>query len=398
MIRGTDLTKLFGPRTDDALALLERGASRSQVLEQTGCTVGVHDVSFEVERGELFVVMGLSGSGKSTLVRMINRLIDPTSGSVFLDGRDLVGMSDAELRKVRNEKISMVFQHFALFPHRTVRENAAYGLHVRHESPAKQMERATWALEEVGLGEWAEARPDELSGGMKQRVGLARALATDAEVMLMDEPFSALDPLIRRDMQDLLVRLQADLGKTIVFITHDLNEAMRLGDRILMLRDGRVVQLGTGPEILSAPADRYVEDFVSDVDRTRVLTAADAMSDLRMSASLDEDPRELLRRLEREHANGVYVLDHGGRIAGVALDDLLAKAVATGADSLGPECLTDDYVTTSPDRPLIDLVELVGRNAVPLGVVDEDGELIGVVPRAGLLGAMVSRKRSAIHA
>ena len=398
MIRGTDLTKLFGPRTDDALALLERGASRSQVLEQTGCTVGVHDVSFEVRRGELFVVMGLSGSGKSTLVRMINRLIDPTAGSVAIDGRDLVAMDDAELRKVRNERISMVFQHFALFPHRTVRQNAAYGLHVRHESQAKQMERATWALEEVGLGDWADAYPAALSGGMKQRVGLARALATDAEVMLMDEPFSALDPLIRRDMQELLIRLQAELGKTIVFITHDLNEAMRLGDRILMLRDARVVQLGTGPEILSAPADSYVEDFVSDVDRTRVLTAGDTMSELRFVASLGDDPRAVLWRLEQAHANGVYVLDADGRIAGVARDDRLARAVSEGADAIGFEHLTDDYMTTTPDRALIDLVELVGRHVVPLGVVGEDGRLLGVVPRAGLLGAMVTRKRSAVHA
>ena len=398
MIKGTNLTKLFGPRTDDARALLERGASRSQVLEQTGCTVGVHEVSFEVRRGELFVVMGLSGSGKSTLVRMINRLIDPTSGTVEIDNRDLVAMNDAELRKVRNERISMVFQHFALFPHRTVRQNAAYGLHVRHESQAKQMERATWALEEVGLRDWADAYPGALSGGMKQRVGLARALATDAEVMLMDEPFSALDPLIRRDMQELLIRLQSELGKTIVFITHDLNEAMRLGDRILMLRDGRLVQLGTGPEILSSPADTYVEDFVSDVDRTRVLTAGDTMSDLRFVASVGDDARALLRRLELEHANGVYVLDRDGRIAGVARDDRLAQAIASGAETVGPECLTDDYMTTPADRALIDLVELVGRNVVPLGVVDEDGRLIGVLPRAGLLGAMVTRKRSAVHA
>ncbi len=398
MITGTNLTKVFGGRDGDALALMQRGASRADILEQTGCTIAVRDVSFTVERGELFVVMGLSGSGKSTVVRLLNRLIEPTAGRVDIDGRDISGMSDKELRVLRNRRISMVFQHFALFPHRTVRENAAYGLHVRYVAEAERRERADWALHEVGLGDWADAYPSELSGGMKQRVGLARALATDSDVMLMDEPFSALDPLIRRDMQNLLLRLQRELSKTIVFITHDLNEAMRMGDRILMLRDGAVVQLGRGSDILASPADSYVADFVSDVDRTRVLTAADAMSESRTLASIDEPPTEVLRRLEDEHTNGVYVLDADGRIAGVTRDDLLAKAIGDGASVVTLDCLTDDYATTTADRPLIDLVELVGRHVVPLAVVDGDGRLLGVLPRAGLLGAMASNSRSEVHA
>ncbi|MDP9428259.1 MAG: ATP-binding cassette domain-containing protein, partial [Actinomycetota bacterium] len=252
VLRATGLTKVFGPREREALRLAGEGVRREEILRRTGSTLAVHDVGFGVERGELFVVMGLSGSGKSTLVRLLNRLIEPSAGTVEVDGQDLRALSDGDLRTLRNQKVSMVFQHFALLPHRTVRENAAYALKVRGVAAAEQRERADWALRTVGLLDRADARPDELSGGMQQRVGLARALAADSEVLLMDEPFSALDPLIRRDMQDLLVQLQTELQKTIVFITHDLNEAMRLGDRILMLKDGRTVQLGTGPEIISA--------------------------------------------------------------------------------------------------------------------------------------------------
>jgi len=306
VIRAANLTKVFG-----------------------ASTVAVDDVSFGVERGELFVVMGLSGSGKSTLLRMLNRLVEPTRGTVEIGGRDVTAMNAAELRDLRNRTLSMVFQHFALLPHRTVLENAAYGLRVRGEGAAARTERAARALEEVGLADWGGARPSELSGGMQQRVGLARALATDAEVMLMDEPFSALDPLIRRDMQALLLRLRREHGTTIVFITHDLNEAMRLGDRILLLRDGRAVQLGTRAEILSAPADPYVADFVADVDRTRVLTAADVME----------------------------------------------RAGAAPADS----------AATAPERPLLELIPLLARRAGPLPVVDGDGRLLGEVsPRRAL--------------
>ena len=289
VLRATSLTKVFGARQEEALRLAGEGVGRSEIQRRTGATLAVHDVSFAVERGELFVVMGLSGSGKSTLVRLLNRLIEPTDGTVEVDGRDLRSVDDAELRTLRNRKVSMVFQHFALFPHRTVRENAAYGLKVRGASAAEQRERADWALETVGLLDRAEARPGELSGGMKQRVGLARGPATDSDVLLMDEPFSALDPLIRRDMQELFISLQSELRKTIVFITHDLNEAMRLGDRILLLKDGRSVQLGTGAQILSAPADAYVADFVSDVDRSRVLTAGQLLREPRMTAQLGDD-------------------------------------------------------------------------------------------------------------
>jgi glycine betaine/proline transport system ATP-binding protein len=389
VIRGISLTKVFGVRARQALPLLRRGASRSEIEQATGCTVAVHDVSFEVDRGELFVIMGLSGSGKSTLLRMMNRLVDPTAGQLFIDNQDISTMRDAELRAIRGRRISMVFQHFALLPHRSVVENVTYPLRLQKvEDPS---DRARWALAEVGLGDWAEARPNELSGGMKQRVGLARALATDADVMLMDEPFSALDPLIRRQMQDLLLRLQGELHKTIVFVTHDLNEAMRLGDRILLLRDGAVVQCGPGSDILAAPADDYVADFIADVDRSRVLTARDVMREARITASLNDPPEVVLGRLENAEANGVYVLDGDGRIVGVARDDLVARAMGAGARELTTECLVEEFATTSSDRPLVDLCQLVGRHPVPLAVVDGEGRLLGVVPRAALLAAIAAQ-------
>jgi glycine betaine/proline transport system ATP-binding protein len=398
VIRGSGLSKVFGDRWQEALERVRGGESRQQVLRATGCTVAVNDVSFEVDRGELFVVMGLSGSGKSTLVRLINRLISPTAGTIEIEGRDISTMPEAELRAVRNRTLGMVFQHFALFPHRTVRENASYGLRVRGESEARSWERAEWALHEVGLGDRGDAYPDELSGGMKQRVGLARALATDADVLLMDEPFSALDPLIRRDMQDLLLRLQQELHKTIVFITHDLNEAMRIGDRILLMKDGAAVQLGTSAEILASPADDYVADFVADVDRTRVLTAEDVMREPRFLAAPEEPAAELLRRLGREEANGVYVLDDERRIVGIARDDRLADAAARGAATTSRDCLSDEYLTTTPDKPLIELCSLVGRHSVPLAVVDRERHLLGVVPRATLLAALASTDRTPTHA
>ncbi|WP_306316760.1 MULTISPECIES: glycine betaine/L-proline ABC transporter ATP-binding protein [unclassified Streptomyces] len=367
-------------------------AARLNKVFETGDnkTHAVRDVSFTVAPGELFVVMGLSGSGKSTLLRMLNRLVEPTSGELSVDGRDLLAMNEADLREMRNRKVNMIFQHFALFPHRTVRENAAYGMRLRGAAAAERQERSDWALRTVGLAQWADAYPSELSGGMRQRVGLARALATDAEIMLMDEPFSALDPLIRRDMQDLLLGLQRDLRRTIVFVTHDLNEAMRLGDRIMVMRDGGVVQLGTATDILDSPADAYVRDFVSDVDRSRVLTAGSVLRDPLTTAGVDDNPRDVLRSLADSHTGAVYVLDADGRIAGVAHDEQLARAVDEGRASLreSPGCLSDAYGRVGPDTLLVDLFSTAGQHSVPLAVTDDDGRLLGVVPRAALLTAL----------
>ncbi|MEB8340664.1 quaternary amine ABC transporter ATP-binding protein [Streptomyces endophyticus] len=370
-------------------------ARLNKVFESADNTThAVRDVSFTVEPGELFVVMGLSGSGKSTLLRMLNRLVEPTSGELHVDGRDLLAMDQTNLRELRNRKVNMIFQHFALFPHRTVRQNAAYGMQLRGATAAEREERSDWALRTVGLADWADSYPSELSGGMRQRVGLARALATDAEIMLMDEPFSALDPLIRRDMQDLLLGLQRDLRRTIVFVTHDLNEAMRLGDRIMVMRDGGVVQLGTATDILDSPADAYVRDFVSDVDRSRVLTARAVMREPLTTAGLDDDPRDVLRSLADIEAGAVYVLDADGGVAGVAHDDAVARAADAGHASLrdSPECLTDAYGRAGPDTLLVDLFPAAGRYSVPLAVTDDDGRLLGVVPRAALLTALSAPK------
>lgn len=347
------------------------------------------DVSFSVAPGEFFVIMGLSGSGKSTVLRMLNRLVEPTSGEIIINGRDAARLSDADLRELRNRHINMVFQHFALFPHRTVRENAAYALHVRGEQESVRNEKAMWALRTVGLGDWTEALPGELSGGMRQRVGLARALASEADILLMDEPFSALDPLIRRDMQDLLITLQRDLNRTVVFVTHDLNEAMRLGDRIMVMRDGKVVQLGTSQEILNTPADDYVTEFIADVDRSRVLTAETVMRPPLVTATARDDMNQVLHRLSNSEGMGAYLLDDDGRIQGVVSADHLGAAVRQGRSSLG-QLASKRYRTCRPDTTLAELCTQVGRNYVPLAVTDDDGRLLGVVPRATLLEALAS--------
>ncbi|WP_320773646.1 glycine betaine/L-proline ABC transporter ATP-binding protein [Streptomyces sp. CRN 30] len=328
------LFKVFGRKTEQAVERLRQGVDREE-LRADGTTAAVIDAGFTVEPGEIFVVMGLSGSGKSTLLRMLNGLLEPTAGHVRFGGQDLTEISDRELREVRSRKISMVFQHFALFPHRSVRDNAAYGLEVQGVPRAERERRADEALALCGLAGWEGSWPDELSGGMQQRVGLARALATDADLLLMDESFSALDPLIRRDMQDQLLELQKTLKKTIVFITHDLNEAMRLGDRIAVMRDGRIVQLGTAQDILMRPANDYVASFTQDVDRSRVLTAESVM---------DRDVRD---------------------------DELDA-----------------DHETVSLDTPFTELCAVSARASHPVGVLDGKGELVGVVTPQRLLGFM----------
>ena len=283
-----DLWKVFGPRADSVPgdpALC--GLTRSQLLEQRGCTAAVRDVSFDVAPGEVFVVMGLSGSGKSTLVRCLTRLVEPTSGQVLFEGEDLLRADDRRLRELRRHKFSMVFQHFGLLPHRRVLDNVAYGLEVAGTGKAQRLRRAQEVVDLVGLTGYEQSYPDQLSGGMQQRVGLARALAGDPDVLFFDEPFSALDPLIRRDMQNEVVRLHHEVGKTMVFVTHDLREALRLGDRILIMRDGKPVQLGTGDELLGAPADDYVRDFVREVPRAGVLTLRWIMRPVREDDRLD---------------------------------------------------------------------------------------------------------------
>ncbi|MGH2590944.1 MAG: quaternary amine ABC transporter ATP-binding protein, partial [Actinomycetota bacterium] len=272
-----DVWKVYGPNAAKIVGSPDANLPRAELLDQTGCVAAVREVSFDVAPGEVFVVMGLSGSGKSTLVRMINRLLDPTAGQIEIDGEDVLTLSAERLRDVRRRKISMVFQHFGLLPHRRIVDNVAFGLEIRGVEKEERTDKAQQVLDTVGLGGWGDHYPDELSGGMQQRVGLARALATDPEIMLFDEPFSALDPLIRRDMQDEVIRLQRDVRKTMIFITHDLMEALKLGDRIAIMKDGTFVQVGTPEEVVAHPADDYVADFTKDVPRAHVLTARTIM-------------------------------------------------------------------------------------------------------------------------
>lgn len=331
------LWKIFGPKSDRIIGTPDEQLTRKELQRKTGCLAAVKDVSFEVAPGEVFVVMGLSGSGKSTLVRLLTRLIEPTAGTVTIDGEDVTRASKAKLREMRRSHMAMVFQQFGLLPHRKVIDNVAYGLEVRGEGKAKRLARAQEMVDLVGLAGYERSFPDQLSGGMQQRVGLARALAVDPQVLLFDEPFSALDPLIRRDMQNEVCRLHEEVGKTMVFITHDLQEALRLGDRILIMRDGEVVQIGTPSEVVANPADDYVRDFVSDVPRSHVLTLRYVVRAPRAAESL-EGPvmradcvvRDAARQV-LESSLPVRVYD-GERFLGVVDDeDILRVVVAEEA-------------------------------------------------------------------
>ena len=385
-VSATGLYKVFGRKPKEAVKRLQAGASRDE-LASGGTTAAVIDASFEVKQGEIFVVMGLSGSGKSTLIRMLNGLLEPTAGTVTIAGKPISGVSSKQLRAVRQDNISMVFQHFALLPHRTVLENAAYGLEVKGVPAAERRERAQAVVERVGLAGWEDKLPGQLSGGMQQRVGLGRALAADTDVLLMDEAFSALDPLIRREMQEQLLELQSTLGKTIVFITHDLNEAMFLGDRIAVMRDGRIVQTGTPEEILTDPANDYVASFVQDVDRARVLTAASVMEPARALVTVAGGPRAAMRTMRDLQTSAAFVVGHGRRLLGAVRDRDVMRQVRDGQGDLA-EAISADIATVSRDELLSELVEPAVGSALPLAVVDDEHRLLGVIPRVTLLAAL----------
>ncbi|MFD2649332.1 glycine betaine/L-proline ABC transporter ATP-binding protein [Devosia albogilva] len=380
-----NLTKVFGTDPEEGLRRLRSGESKAAIFEATGNTVGVRDASFEVEQGQIFVVMGLSGSGKSTLVRMLNGLIEPTGGSILIDGQDIARCSTATLRQVRREKVAMVFQHFALFPHMTVADNVAYGLKIKGVAPAERRRRAEAALEQVGLAAYADSMPSELSGGMQQRVGLARGLATDPEILLMDEPFGALDPLIRREVQDELLRLQKALRKTIVFITHDLNEALLLGDRIAIMKDGEIVQIGSAQEIVDHPADDYVRAFVADIDRGRVFTA-ETVADEPVLLQLGTDTAETaVQNMEDANRAALYVLD-GEEIAGVVTYQDAVAAVRDEAATLA-DAIQPDYPTAEPGAVLNELYG-AASSGLPIALTDDNNRLIGVVEPQAVLAQL----------
>ncbi|PWE33410.1 glycine/betaine ABC transporter ATP-binding protein [Maritimibacter sp. 55A14] len=356
--------------------MIRKGKTKDEVLAETGQTIGVQSVNFSVEEGEVFVVMGLSGSGKSTLVRMLNRLIEASEGEIRFDGQDMRGADAATLRKLRLEKIAMVFQHFALFPHKSVLENVEYGLKVARVPAAERRERALEALRKVGLAAWADRRPATLSGGMQQRVGLARGLAVDPEILLMDEPFSALDPLIRRDMQNELLELQRELRKTIVFITHDLDEALTLGDRIAIMKEGRFVQVGTAEEIVGNPADDYVAAFTQDVDRARVFDVASVMEPPEALELAETDAGAVRARLDELGRDALHLL-RDGALAGLVTRRSLAQAAGGGGGPL-EGAMVPEMPRARPGDVLRQVYDACSAG-LPVAVCDEEERFVGVV-------------------
>lgn len=385
VIEARQLTKVFGSDPNKALQLLNDGWTKERILKESKMTVGVNQASFTIEAGQIFVIMGLSGSGKSTLIRLLNRLIEPTSGQILFKGRDIVGMNAHELRQFRRKNMGMVFQKFALFPHRTVLQNVEYGLEVQGIDKKKRRQMAGEALELVGLGGWEHRYPDELSGGMQQRVGLARGLANDPDILLMDEAFSALDPLIRKDMQDELVQLQSSMHKTIVFITHDLDEALRIGDQIALMKDGGIVQIGTPEEILMNPASPYVERFIEDVDLSKVLTAAHVMKRPE-TITLERGPRVALQLMREQGISSLYVTDKGKKLIGVITAEGASQAIREGLAL--EHIMVQSTVAVRPDTLLNELFEPMSATPVPLAVTDEANRLLGIVIRGSVFAAL----------
>jgi len=379
-----NLFKIFGPHPKKAMALLRDGLDKEIIFEKTETTVGVQNASFEIYKGEIFVIMGLSGSGKSTMVRMLNRLIEPTAGEVLIDGENIVSKSDEEMVKLRRAKLSMVFQSFALMPHMTVLQNAAFGLEIAGVDKETRETRALQALEQVGLEAWAASIPEELSGGMQQRVGLARGLAVDPDILLMDEAFSALDPLIRTEMQDELLKLQAKAKRTIVFISHDLDEAMRIGDRIAIMEGGRVVQVGTPEDILQNPADDYVRAFFRGVDPTNILTAGDIASDTQVTIRITDgrNPRAALQRLIKNDRDYGYVIDSEDRFQGIVSTDSLRELIER-ADS--EHMLKNAYIkeasSANATDSMQDILPEVASHPWALPVLDDDGCYLGAISK-----------------
>lgn len=382
------VTKIFGKQTTNALKLVEQQKSKTEILEKTGATVGVYDANFTVNEGEIFVIMGLSGSGKSTLIRLLNRLIDPTNGKVYIDGQNITSLSKGELQTIRREKMSMVFQNFGLFPHRTILENTEYGLEVRGVSKEERRLKAEKALQNAGLLAYKDQYPSQLSGGMQQRVGLARALANDPEILLMDEAFSALDPLIRKDMQDELLELQANVQKTIIFITHDLNEALRIGDRIAIMKDGKIMQIGTGEEILTNPANDYIRTFLEDVDRSKVLTAENVMV-RPMTINIENDgPKVALQRMREEEISVLIAVDKFRQFKGYITANDALEATKNGLKTVQSFVKTD-MPTVDSSTLIQDILPIISDCPTPVAVVDE-GKLRGILIRGVIIESLAS--------
>ncbi|HHJ8141967.1 TPA: glycine betaine/L-proline ABC transporter ATP-binding protein [Streptococcus pyogenes] len=382
------LSKIFGKKQKAALEMVKTGKNKSEIFKKTGATVGVYDASFEVKKGEIFVIMGLSGSGKSTLVRMLNRLIEPSAGSILLEGKDISTMSADQLREVRRHDINMVFQSFALFPHKTILENTEFGLELRGVPKEERQRLAEKTLDNSGLLDFKDQYPNQLSGGMQQRVGLARALANSPKILLMDEAFSALDPLIRREMQDELLDLQDSMKQTIIFISHDLNEALRIGDRIALMKDGQIMQIGTGEEILTNPANDFVREFVEDVDRSKVLTAQNIMiKPLTTTVELD-GPQVALNRMHNEEVSMLMATNRRRQLVGSLTADAAIEARKKGLPL--SEVIDRDVRTVSKDTIITDILPLIYDSSAPIAVTDDNNRLLGVIIRGRVIEALAN--------
>ena len=384
-IKVENVSKVFGKQTKKAIQMLSSGKNKKEILKATGSTVGVNQANFDVYDEEIFVIMGLSGSGKSTLVRLLNRLIEPTAGNIYIDGDMITNMSKDQLREVRRKKISMVFQKFALFPHRTILENTEYGLELQGVDKKEREQKALDSLKLVGLEGFEHQFPDQLSGGMQQRVGLARALTNDPDILLMDEAFSALDPLIRKDMQDELLDLHDSVGKTIIFITHDLDEALRIGDRIVLMKDGNIVQIGTPEEILMSPSNEYVEKFVEDVDLSKVLTAGHIMKRAE-TVRIDKGPRVALQLMKNLGISSIYAVDKQKQLLGVIHAADAKKAVES--DLSLQDILNTEFTTVHESTYLTEIFDVVSDANIPIAVTDDKDRMKGIVVKGALIGAL----------
>jgi len=389
-----NLSMIYGGNPEKALQMIDAGYSNDQIRKQTKQVVGIKNVSFSVDAGEVFVIMGLSGSGKSTLLRCINGLNKPSSGSIIVDGQDISRLNSSELRNIRRKKMAMVFQRFALLPHRNVRDNVAYGLEVQGISRKEWSEKVMNVLTMVGLDAWADSYPANLSGGMQQRVGIARALATDPDILLMDEPFGALDPLIRQDMQDELIDIQKKLEKTIIFITHDLDEALKIGDRIALMKDGEIVQMGQSEDILLSPATEYVARFVENVDRSKALSAASVMVKPRSVVYPKDGPRVALHVMERFGMSGLFVTDRSGALMGYVLADDAARISEAGERQLD-SIILKDVPSVAPDTSLADILEVIAHTQIPVAVIDEQNILKGVLVRGSVIAGLAGQRSDA---
>jgi glycine betaine/proline transport system ATP-binding protein len=388
-----NLYKIFGANALKIIPLLENGMTKDEILKKNGHSIGINNASFQVEQGEVFVVMGLSGSGKSTLIRCLNRLIEPTCGEIFIDGQNIAACSNEELINIRRKKISMVFQNFALLPHRTVLENVAFGLEIQDIPLEQRRKKAEEMLGLVGLEGYEDSLPSQLSGGMQQRVGLARALATDPDILLMDESFSALDPLIRKEMQNELIALQARMHKAIVFITHDLDEALKIGDRIAVMKDGSIVQIDTPEEILKNPANDYVREFVRDVNRARIMTAASIMKMPDPMISSKVGARVAVRKMKEASISSIFVTDKDLCLQGIVTVDAAVDLLKNNKNDLG-EIIDPDVSTVAPDSSIEEIMPLSINSKYPVVVTDEDNKVLGIIYKVSVLAGILGEEWS----